>query len=292
MLKLIQSINIPQKTLQYETWRLFDAQFDSKSQRKNVLTMVEEIIALIINSIGNTYKIVVAEKEFYDQHEEDKEDEKENYNNDPHKPQMIFNPTDDDYYQDTPSTIYDKNEELWHFMQYKLQIPEENCQIFKIKQNNLTKKPRKIQLKHIRSLWHQLVKRIDGEMLQYKDKCLFCFDKLLSDTPITLNCCSLSIHYNCLEKYISSGFGNNGTRITLQQLSCPLYRHPMKHKSAKELFKDTQILYNKVQKIAINQLKVDGKLNDIAITNDSSEFYMNPDIIENVFCDENNNKYI
>ena len=50
----------------------------------------------------------------------------------------------------------------------------------------------------------------------------------------------------------------------------------MKHKSAKELFRDTQELYNKVEKIAIKQLKIDGKLNDPAITNSKSEFYMDP----------------
>ena len=174
-----------------------------------------------------------------------------------------------------PSTVYVKNEELWHFMKYKLKISDDRYKLFQLKQNNYSKKQKKIQLKHIQSLWHELVKRIDGELIQYKDKCLFCFDKLLSQTPITLNCCSLSIHYNCLKKYITDMVIMD-TRITLQQLSCPLCRHPMKHKSATELFKDTQILYNKVEKIAINQLKIDGKLNDIAIRNNSSEFYMNP----------------
>ena len=71
---------------------------------------------------------------------------------------------------------------------------------------------------------------------------------LLLAQQITLDCCSLSIHYYCLEEYIQSGFGNNGTRITLQQSACPLCRHPMKHKPAKELFKRTQILYIRLRK--------------------------------------------
>lgn len=49
----------------------------------------------------------------------------------------------------------------------------------------------------------------------------------------------------------------------------------MKQKAAKELFTKTQILYDRVRKIALEQLQIDGKLNDYAITNRNGAYYNN-----------------
>ena len=103
MIKLIQEININQKILKFETWRLFDQQFESNSQRKNALIIVEEIIALITNSTANKSNNFGLKNEFLDdnkENEEDKEDEKEDGDGNI----IICNPTDDDY-EDTINSL-------------------------------------------------------------------------------------------------------------------------------------------------------------------------------------------
>ena len=219
--------------------------------------MIEEVIALIINSTGNQ-NIAWAITDEMEDDDDDDEDEEEDK-------------------QDEKYDIQNENEEIWHLMKYKLKMTDTRCNLFKLRQASNSNKNRKIQIKHIQSLWHELVKRIDGEMSQYEDKCLFCLNNLLSksETPIKVECCSLSMHYECLKKYIKSGFGNNGTRITLQQLSCPLCRYPMKNEKANDLFKETEILYDKVKEIAMQQLESDGKLNDPEVTNKNGAFYNN-----------------
>eukprot|EP01084_Bolivina_argentea_P167346 290456_1 len=53
-------------------------------------------------------------------------------------------------------------------------------------------------------------------------------------------------------------------------------RHPMKHKAASELFGETQILYDKVKKVALYQLEADKRSNDAQVKNRNGEFYGNP----------------
>ena len=262
MLKLIQSIKIAQETLNYEVWHSFDRQFESNIQRKRALTVIEDVIALLCSSIGN--KNDDDDREFYynDNEDDTKDDEKGNF---------IGN-----FMRKVGGKKYNKNEELWQFMRNKLKISEEHCDTFKLRRDPNSSIQRKIQLKHIQSLWNELVKRIDGEMTKYEDKCLICYEDITSETPITLECCGISLHYECLKGYIQSGFGNNGTRITLKQLSCLLCRNPMKHKAASDLFKDTQALYDKVSKIALKTLKDEGKFNDGAVQNRNGEYYNNP----------------
>ena len=59
-------------------------------------------------------------------------------------------------------------------------------------------------------------------MTKYEDTCLICIYPITSETPITLECCGISLHYECSKACIQSGYGNNETHITLQQLSCGL----------------------------------------------------------------------
>ena len=170
----------------------------SKSQRKKALIIVGEVIALITNLTGNQLNIESG-KEFYDEEkhkgqEEDKEDEKESKHS-------TCNPTFGDYEHISSKHVHDKNEELWHFMHRKLKMSEDLCQIFKLKQKGFNTTPKLIQLKHLQSLWHELVKRIDDELVQYKHTCSICCENLLSSgsTSIILKCCTLAILYQCLQ---------------------------------------------------------------------------------------------
>lgn len=194
ILRLIQSLKVEQEILNFETWRLFDGKFENNLQRKKALIMIEEVIALINNSTANKDQIIMNNPT-----DDDEEDEK--YDN-----------------ESEINTSYRGDEELWHFMKHELKMADERYQTFII---SSTSNQRKIKMKHIQSLWHELVKRIDGERTQYMDTCSICAYSIASETPITLDC-SHSIHYRCLKNYIQRGFGNNGTRIRLQQLSCPL----------------------------------------------------------------------
>ena len=131
ILRLIQSIKINQQVIKFETWRLFDGQFESNSQRKKALIVIEEVIGLIVNSTGNQNISYAITDEMLDE-DDDKSEDKEDVKND----------------------IYDGNEELWHFMEYKLKMPNTTCGLFKFGKVCNLKQPRVIQLKHIKSLWH------------------------------------------------------------------------------------------------------------------------------------------
>ena len=53
-----------------------------------------------------------------------------------------------------------KNKEIYKFMQNVLQMNKNEYSFF-----NLNNADKPLQLKHIKSLWHELVKRIDGELI-------------------------------------------------------------------------------------------------------------------------------
>eukprot|EP01083_Nonionella_stella_P070063 187209_1 len=246
MLRLIQSIGIAHEVLNYELWHLFDQQFQSNMQRKKALNTIENVLMLISN-------VKLDEDDDFDAFEDEKDDEKYQNNDQNHHDVAVNSP----------------NQEFWRFMQNTLQYDAAKCQIFKISYRDQT-----IQLKHIQNLWSELIKRIDGAMLQYEDQCLWCRMPITEALPIQLECCGVSIHYDCLKQYIQNGFGNNGDRITLQQLSCLLCRHPMKHKAANDLFRETQILYDKVSAVAVEQLRQDNKMNDPQVRNDPAVYAM------------------
>eukprot|EP01083_Nonionella_stella_P073155 197581_1 len=274
MLQLIQSIKIKQETLNYEIWHSFDSQFESNLQRKRALTVIEDVIALLCSSTGNKQHNDDNHEFYYDKDDDDddKEDEKDGYDG-----------RATDHFMSTfmrrvggKMRKYDPNEELWHFMLSKLKISKAICNLFRLRTDPNSKLSKKIELKHIQSLWNELIKRIDGEMIAYEDQCLLCLMPITDGTPIKLECCGVSIHYDCLKQYIQSGFGNNGDRITLQQLSCLLCRHPMRHKAANDLFKETQILYDKVSAVALKQLRRDNKMKDAQVRNPNGAYYNNP----------------
>merc|ERR1712113_188179 len=81
----------------------------------------------------------------------------------------------------------------------------------------------------------------------------------------------------CLKEFIQAKFKNHGHKISLQQLSCMICQRQMKHKSAIELFKPINKLYDKVKQCGLNRLKLDKMENDIAITEEKSEYYNNPE---------------
>jgi len=274
MLQLIQKIRIPQETLNYEVWHAFDSKFESNAQRKKSLTLIEDVIALLCSASGNRRDgDDRKQREFYYQdedHEDGKEDEKTDWETVVKWGRSVVGKV----------RRFDRNEELWRFMRHKLKISSEQANLFKLRQdaNANGNVEKKIELRHIHSLWTSMVKRIDGEMTQYEDQCLVCYTAITDVTPIQLECCGASLHYECLKEYIKSGFGNNGDRITLQQLSCMLCRQPMKNKAASQLFKPTQRLYDKVKKVALQQLREEGKQNDAAVTNPNGEFYNKPEM--------------
>ena len=117
----------------------------------------------------------------------------------------------DEKYNETNS-MFSTNDEyenqiLWKFMQTKFHLSlSAELSYFKLNA---------IKLKHIQNLWQRLVQRIDDTMSQYADKCYICLESIHIDTPISLECCGLSIHYNCLKQYIDAKFiRNNGKRVT------------------------------------------------------------------------------
>eukprot|EP01084_Bolivina_argentea_P270172 459346_1 len=169
------------------------------------------------------------------------------------------------------NVINDPNIELYKFMRNSLRMNDNKCELF-----NLKDKKKKIQLKHIQSLWNELVKRIDGEITQYQKQCLICLDLISIVTPIELECCKLKLHYECLLGWIKDGFPGKGRRIVVKKLRCLMCKQQMMHQAANNLFKQTQKLYNKVEQLALQQVKAHNKMNDDAIINKNSEFYNNP----------------
>merc|ERR1711933_689716 len=227
MLKMIQSIGIRQEILNYETWHLFDAQFESATQRKNALNVIEDVLRLLSN---------VKENDEDDDDDEFKDDEKGNNEN--------VNVNDE----------YDANQELWQFMQYSLKLNIDKYKAFKIEKS-------RIRMKHIQSLWLELVKRIDGEMTQYNDDCMLCYYPITEKTQITLECGCPPLHYECLKDWIERGFVAKGKRVIHGNLGCYLCKQPMRHKAANHLFEETQKLYDKVQTVLLDQLKAENKEN-------------------------------
>eukprot|EP01083_Nonionella_stella_P223990 797692_1 len=257
MLRLIQSIGIEHEILNYELWHLFDQKFESNMQRKKALTTIEDVLMLISN-----VKLVETDNDDLDVFEDEKDDQKYQNNNDHNHHDVAVN---------------SQNQEFWRFMQNTLKYDAAKCNIFKVAHRNKT-----IQLKHIQSLWNELVKRIDGERTQYQEQCYVCFYPILDNpalqeaTPIQLECCELNLHFECLKEWIQRGFGKKGTRITLTQLSCLMCKQPMRHKAANELFQETRVLYDKVQRVALEQLRTENKLNDPAVTSKDGEYYNDP----------------
>eukprot|EP00483_Globobulimina_turgida_P013058 UN13082 len=116
-------------------------------------------------------------------------------------------------------------------------------------------------------------------MIHYKDQCYVCFDSIAAPdlTPIEMECrCQLKLHYECLKRYIKNGLGKKGTRVRLKELSCLMCKQAMRHKAAKKEVANIQILRDKLEKVALDQLKADNKLNDAVVINKDGEFYNNP----------------
>ena len=154
-------------------------------------------------------------------------------------------------------------------MSTKLSMSTDKCNMFKLTQ--------KMQLKHIESLWKLLMERINGKITEYEDICYICYCSITESTPIKLECCGISLHYECLKEYIKSGISKKGEKITLQQLSCLLCKNEMKHERAKEIFKPINELSKKIKKIALDQLEIDKRTNDDEVENKDGEFYNKPD---------------
>ena len=237
-LKLIQSLDIKQNTLNFEIWYLFDKQFENNQERKYALNSIEEVISLLCSSkdgqIANDF-------------DDGKDDEKQG---------------------ELPSDGNDN--ELWYFMHNTAKMSSDKYNPFKLNEKE------KILLNHVEFLWNELIKRINGEIIYFEDICYICYNPISQSTPIELECCGLKMHYKCLKDYIESVVNNKGGRITLNQLSCLLCKNPMKHKSANNLLIETNNLYENLKEISLEQLRKDEKLHDPAVLDKDGEFYNNP----------------
>eukprot|EP01084_Bolivina_argentea_P020611 38325_1 len=238
-LKAIQNLQIKQEILNFETWQLFDQQFETNIQRKKVVRMIENVICLLVSFDKNK------------QNNQYLDDEKYNIND------VNTTLNRNSNYGDTI---------LWTFMEKKLLLFLSNeYPYFKIDE---------IKIKHIQDLWHKLVQRTEDKMKQYSTKCYICLDSIDIKPSINLECCSLSIHYNCLKEEINSKFiRNNGKKVTLKQLSCSICRKQMKNKQIQMLFEPINKLYDKVKNIALLRLKYDKKENDFDVVNNYGSFY-------------------
>eukprot|EP01084_Bolivina_argentea_P093257 167759_1 len=112
--------------------------------------------------------------------------------------------------------------------------------------------------------------------------CYICFHELSNDENTTLvvcTLCQLVLHTKCFELLISnkSACISRGKPITLNDLSCIICRWPMQCNSVYfyQLSKINKF-YKKVETVALQQLKLDGRDNDDVINDEACEYYLKP----------------